>query len=69
MEKVNETESNVDVVISQLKGASRVRVAKEGIVRLWSLNVTLAPVKILKGTVSRDFLLQVFFMNHLPPSL
>jgi hypothetical protein len=21
-----------------------------------------------KGTVSRDFLLQVFFMNHLPPS-
>ncbi len=22
----------------------------------------------LKGTVSRDFLLQVFFMNHLPPS-
>ncbi len=22
----------------------------------------------VKGTVSRDFLLQVFFMNHLPPS-
>ncbi len=22
---------------------------------------------LLKGTVSRDFLLQVFFMNHLPP--
>jgi hypothetical protein len=22
----------------------------------------------LKGTVSRDFLLQFFFMNHLPPS-
>jgi hypothetical protein len=22
----------------------------------------------LKGTVSRDFLLQVFFMNYLPPS-
>jgi hypothetical protein len=22
----------------------------------------------LKGTVSRDFLLQVFFMKHLPPS-
>ncbi len=22
----------------------------------------------LKGTVSRDFLLQIFFMNHLPPS-
>jgi hypothetical protein len=23
----------------------------------------------IKGTVSRDFLLQAFFMNHLPPSL
>ncbi len=23
---------------------------------------------IVKGTVSRDFLLQIFFMNHLPPS-
>jgi hypothetical protein len=23
---------------------------------------------IIKGTVSRDFLLPVFFMNHLPPS-
>jgi hypothetical protein len=23
---------------------------------------------VLKGTVSRDFLLQVFFINHLPPS-
>ncbi len=22
----------------------------------------------LKGTVSRDFLLQVYYMNHLPPS-
>jgi hypothetical protein len=28
----------------------------------------LTPVHNLKGTVSRDFLLQVFFMNHLPPS-
>jgi hypothetical protein len=25
-------------------------------------------INIFKGTVSRDFLLQVFFMNHLPPS-
>ncbi len=24
--------------------------------------------RVLKGTVSRDFLPQVFFMNHLPPS-
>ncbi len=24
--------------------------------------------RVFKGTVSRDFLLQVFFMNHLPPS-
>ncbi len=28
----------------------------------------LSTVGSLKGTVSRDFLLQVFFMNHLPPS-
>jgi hypothetical protein len=27
-----------------------------------------AEISIIKGTVSRDFLLQVFFMNHLPPS-
>jgi hypothetical protein len=26
------------------------------------------PQHWFKGTVSRDFLLQVFFMNHLPPS-
>ncbi len=34
--------------------------APEGVIFLW--------VKKLKGTVSRDFLLQVFFMNPLPPS-
>jgi hypothetical protein len=25
-------------------------------------------VKNIKGTVSQDFLLQIFFLNHLPPS-
>jgi hypothetical protein len=28
----------------------------------------LAQLKSFKGTVSRDFWLQAFFINHLPPS-
>jgi hypothetical protein len=47
IEKVSGIESNVDVVISQLKGASRVRVAKEGIVSFWPLNATLASIFFL----------------------
>jgi hypothetical protein len=31
-------------------------------------STTLIKVLSLKGTVSQDFLLQVFFINHLPPS-
>jgi hypothetical protein len=36
----------------------------------WGLHqfVEKFPRDQLKGTVSRDFLLRVFFMNHLPPS-
>ncbi len=34
----------------------------------WQIIVTISGCSHLKGTVSRDFLLQVFFMNHLPPS-
>jgi hypothetical protein len=33
-----------------------------------SEKIKVLPAYVLKGTVSQDFLLQLFFMNHLPPS-
>ncbi len=47
----------------------RVAVPEEIIMISTILNISQARdiQVLLKGTVSRDFLLQVFFMNHLPP--
>ncbi len=42
--------------------------SEAGVLKKLSL-AGIAKLSQLKGTVSRDFLLQVFFMNHLPPSL